>query len=246
MVAPNKVAPPQAPSPKKPPNIFDKYIERLNESLSSYDETLILDKLCSDMKDLDSLTVKLRGGEDAVVSPKKCDWQSTTSPRSRRVEKRPSRKPRAKSRSILSRIRKVIPDKNEKDDDSAACTLQSSNSYPPAPELSLALESFPGMDRSVSISVLKKMEDSRPSSATSSRQSVFDKSPKMTVVRDVAIVNIDPPQSVVLPLKLTPSLEALRKESIEQARKNIVALKGALMSEVYSLEGSSMAPPRLN
>jgi hypothetical protein len=82
--------------------------------------------------------------------------------------------------------------------------------------------------------------NSRPSSAGSSRRSFFDNRPNMSIVREVAVVNIDSPVTQPLvPLKLTPSLESLRKESIEQARKNILALKGSLLSELHSIEGSS-------
>ena len=237
-----KLAPPVPPvpvaqilSPKKPQNIFDTYVERLNQSLSSYDESLILDKLNMDMQELDSLTVKLRGSEKPSISPKKiADKNEPLSSPRHRVSGRKyqgKKKVRVKSRPPFAR---KFPAQTQL----------------PIPQVdivdTLVMDNFSdlhsGIDRSFSVSILANegVGNSRPSSAGSSRRSFFDNRPNMSIVREVAVVNIDSPVTLPLvPLKLTPSLESLRKESIEQARKNIQALKGSLLSELHSIEGSS-------
>ena len=216
-------------SPKKQSNHFDSYIQELNRSLNSCDECVILEKLNMDMRDLDSLTIKLRGGADNAS-----DDTSTAAPhvvplltcRPTKSQKRQRKKSRIRaggaSRHVRSHVSKPVFNMEE--------------------HVELIPHTY-CIEKSRSISLLEPEKNcpqttvlSRPSSAASSlsRTNIFQN--KLSLVCEVAPVVIEiSPQ----PLKLTPTLEALRKESIEQARKNIVALKGSIMSEVYSLEGSS-------
>jgi len=225
------VAPPPAVVPSQTEKSFIQYLDKVNESLASYDESHMLDKLIQDMKDLETMTNRLtvterlsprRQPETPVVVPSPPSPPVVTSPPgvvsassvpcdSIRVVHRRMQRRRARPRT-RTKSRQRVPD---------ACCEDHFLSVAPCTRSEVLHRALPSETRSVSSC---RSISSVPCARTTQAS--------LSLVSGVGVVNLSPIRGG---LQITPSLEALRKESIEQARRNISALRGSLLNEIQSM-----------